>query len=116
MGDDYGALYPNSIITAGISPEAKIDAIKTNDDGQPLNEAENKKWLDYKKLGYCLAPTGRIYDVTVESLYVRIEKKLLKERKIFKGHMEDIYLNVLPATEAEIKRRGLKVPEKENHA
>lgn len=119
LGEDFGGLYPNTIITMGLSPEAKIDEIKMageyhlNKDkkeiftsyGYPLNEVENQKWLKYKKLGYCLTPLGRIYDGTKDSLYVRIEKKLLLQRKIFKGHMEDIYLNIIPNIKKELNNR-----------
>lgn len=107
MGEDFGGLYPNSMITMGISPEAKIDSILVNKDGDPLNEVENQKWLKYKKLGYCLTPMGRIYDVTTDGLYTRIEKKLLAERKIFKSHMEDIYLNQIPLIEQQINKLKL---------
>ena len=48
-----------------------------------------------------------IYDVSKDFLYTRIEKGLLTERKIFKGHMEDIYLNHIPRIENEIKKREI---------
>jgi len=105
IGEDYKALYPNAMITMGLSPEAKIDLIKTNNDGIPINEEENQKWLKYKKMGYALAPTGRIYDVTTDSLYTRIEKKLLSQRNIFQGHANDIYLNILPKLKNELNKR-----------
>ena len=119
LGEDYGALYPNSMITMGLSPEAKIDEIQmeghfeTNKDGKqvwfstgfPANESENQKWLKYRKLGYSLSPMGRIYKMDKDYLYVRIEKKLLAQRKVFKGHMEDIYLNIIPKLKKEINER-----------
>ncbi len=107
MGKDFKALYPNSIITCGLSPEAKIDSIKVNKQGFPLNDSEDKKWKYYKSLGYCLSPLGRIYDVTKDGLYPRIEKKLLAQRDIFQGHMSDIYLNIIPKIKEEIKNRQL---------
>jgi DNA polymerase elongation subunit (family B) len=103
MGEDYGGLYPNSMITMGLSPEAKVDTISVNTDGFPLNEIENQKWLNYKALGYSLSPMGRIYRKDKDYLYTRIEKKLLKQRKIFKGHMEDIYLKQIPLIEKQIE-------------
>lgn len=105
LGEDYGALYPNSIIAMGLSPEKKIDEIKVNEHGKPLNEKENQKWLKYKEMGYGLSPMGRIYDMSEDGLYIRIEKKLLAQRKIFRGHADDIYLNIVPKIEAEIKKR-----------
>ncbi|MCK9415720.1 hypothetical protein M0Q97_03555 [Candidatus Dojkabacteria bacterium] len=103
-GKDYGSLYPNSMITLGLSPEAKIDKILVDDDFNFINDNERQKWEKYKESGkYCLAPTGNIYDVSKDFLYTRIEKGLLNERKIFKGHMEDIYLNIIPKIENEIK-------------
>ena len=118
IGEDFKALYPNGMIAMGLSPEAKIDEIKMagefklNKDkqiwfstGYPLNEIENKKWLKYKKQGFGLSPMGRIYDMSKDFLYTRIEKKLLGQRGIFQGHMLDIYLKVIPKIEEEIKKR-----------
>lgn len=105
LGIDYGGLYPNGIITTGLTPENKIDSIKVNDDMYPLNETENQKWLKYKEMGYCLTPAGRIYDITKEGLYPRIEKKVLSQRKIFQGYMTDIYLEIIEKIENEIKTR-----------
>jgi len=51
---------------------------------------------------------GRIYDVSSDGLYVRIEKKLQQERGVYKKCKEDIYLRIMPALEEEMKRRGLK--------
>lgn len=109
MGIDYGALYPNSIITTGMSPEKKVDSIKVNDDMYPLNDTELEKWLKYKAQGCCLTPTGRIYDVKETGLYPRIEKKLLKQRKVFKGHMTHIYLNLTDLLELEIEKRKKQI-------
>lgn len=109
-GLDFNALYPFTIITVGLSPEMKVDSIEVNEDGFPANVIAQEKWNKYKSMGYCLSPMGRIYDVTTDGLYVRIEKKLQKERKIFKNHKEDIYINVIPMIEAEMLKRGMKVP------
>lgn len=106
MGIDFGALYPNCIIVGGLSPETRIDKILCNAEGYPLNEFELAKWYKYKDLGYTLTPMGNIYDGTNgDALYVRIEKKLLLQRSIFKGHMNNIYLEIIPKLEAEINRR-----------
>lgn len=104
-GEDFKALYPNSINSIGISPEKKIDSINVNPDGWPLTEKDARIWEGYKAQGFTLSPMGRIYDSREDGLYVRIEKKLLNQRQIFKGHAEDIYLNVVPKLEAEIKKR-----------
>lgn len=108
-GFDFGSLYPNSMITVGLSYESKIDSIQTNAEGKPLTLQDEIKWKKYKELGYCLAPKGRIYDVSKDFLFTRIEKKLLNERKIFKGFMTEIYLNIIPKIEEEIKNRKLCV-------
>ena len=105
MGEDFKALYPNSMITMGLSPEAKIDTILTDHNGYPINEEENTKWLKYKAMGYALSPLGRVYDVTKDSLYTRIEKKLLAQRNIFQGHANDIYLDIIPKLKKEINNR-----------
>jgi hypothetical protein len=63
IGIDYGALYPNSIITTGLSPEKKIDSITVNEDMYPATKQDEEKWLKYKAMGYCLTPYGRIYDI-----------------------------------------------------
>lgn len=107
-GFDFGSLYPNSMITVGCSPESKIDVLSCGEDGFPDNEIDRKKWEKYKALGYCLSPMGRVYDVSKDYLFTRIEKNLLGERKLYKGHMTDIYLDVLPKIEEELARRGLK--------
>lgn len=105
-GLDFSGLYPNSMITNGISPEKKIDFIKMNIEiGRPINESEEKKWLQYKELGYTLGPRGQIYDNTTDGVFVRVEKKLIAQRKIFKGHSTDIYLNIIPKIENLIKQK-----------
>ena len=108
-GYDYGSLYPNSMITSGISPESKVDVLKVNSDGWPYTPEDIAKWNEYKKLGYCLTPAGRVYRMDKDYLFTRIEKKLLAERGIFKGHMNNIYMDLQTKIEEEIKKRGLKV-------
>lgn len=94
-GYDFGSLYPNSMLTVGTSPEALIDEIEIDEKvGYPVKESEIKKWEKYKELGYCLSPMGRIYDVSKDFLFTRIEKKLLAERKIFKGHMFQLFKDI----------------------
>lgn len=107
-GFDYNALYPNTIITIGLSPEMKVDSIEVDEHGWPKTILDKQKWEAYKAKGkYCLSPMGRIYDVSKDGLYVRIEKKLQKERGVFKNCKENTYLEILPALEEEMKRRGL---------
>jgi len=110
MGEDFGSLYPNSMITMGLSPEAKIDTLQMNEDGFPATKEDEIKWQKYKKLGYGLSPMGRVYDMSKDFLYTRIEKKLLAQRKIFKGHIAKIYLDIIPRLEKEMERRGIKIP------
>lgn len=105
FGLDFKALYPNGMITMGLSPEAKIDILNVNEDGFPADYIEEQKWQKYKAMGYGLSPMGRVYDLNYDALYTRIEKKLLAQRGIFQGHMSDIYLKVIPKIEDEIKRR-----------
>jgi DNA polymerase elongation subunit (family B) len=108
FGVDFSSLYPSAINTIGISPEVKIDTIRINSNGRPLDLIEEQKWLKYKSMGCILSPKGRIYQTqNVNPLYPRIEKKLLKERKIFRGYMDDIYLNLIPKIENEIKNRNI---------
>lgn len=108
LGLDYSGLYPNTINTNGISPEKKVDFIKMDIDiGRPVNIAEELKWLEYKKLGFTLGPRGQVYDTNEDGIFVRVEKKLITKRKIFKGHAEDIYLNVIPKLEKLIKEKSL---------
>lgn len=102
-GFDFGSLYPNSMITVGCSPESKIDSLNVDELGFPCDEESKKKWQKYKSMGYCLSPMGRIYDVSKDYLYTRIEKKLLSERKIYKNHMTDLYLRVIPDISKRIK-------------
>lgn len=96
IGVDFSGLYPNSIITIGISPERKIDKITVDKNGIPVNDSEMNKWLSYKKQNCSLSPLGNVYSLANgDGLYVRIEKKLIKQRKVFKGHAEEIYLDIL---------------------
>ena len=104
-GEDYNSLYPNSLITCGISPEAYVDTISVGSDGFPNTEESRKKWEVYKSKGFCLAPTGSVYDKTSKSLYTMIEEDLLGERKLYKSFMTDIYLNIRPAIEKELAKR-----------
>lgn len=106
MGIDYNSLYPNSMISMFLSIENKLnDSIKTNELGRPINDFEMNKWLKYKSQGYCMTPLGRLYKRDENALFSFIEKKLLKERKIFKNVKEHIYLNIIPKIEEEIDKR-----------
>ena len=105
LGVDFSGLYPNSMITNDISPENKIDKLLMDNFGKPLNEKELKKWMEYKDMGFTLTPFGTIYNGKTDGVFVRVEKKLIKQRKIFKGHAEDLYLNVIPKIENLIKQK-----------
>jgi DNA polymerase elongation subunit (family B) len=109
-GLDFSGLYPNSMISMYLSPDGKVDSIEIDEDTwEPLNDREMQKWLKYKEMGYTLTPMGRIYDGTTDKLFVRIEKKLIAQRKIFKGHAEDIYLNITPKLEKLIAKKKLEL-------
>lgn len=100
-GYDFASLYPNSMLTIGTSPEALIDEIEVDESlGYPVKPSEVAKWEKYKKLGYCLSPMGRIYDVSKDFLFTRIEKKLLAERKVFKGHMFQLFKDIQAVKES----------------
>jgi DNA polymerase elongation subunit (family B) len=110
FGIDYGALYPNAMITLGLSPEAKVDKIKTDKNTfLPIDKENQDKWDFYIKKGYCVSPTGTVYDVSKDYLFTTIEKGLLAERKVFKGYMTDIDLNILTKIEQEIELRENKL-------
>ena len=94
MGIDFNALYPNAMITLGLSPEAKVDVIDVDELGRPSTEEAKIKWAKYKSMGFCLTPTGRIYDIREKKLFTVIEENLLNERKQYKNIKNDIYLNV----------------------
>ncbi len=110
IGCDYSALYPNTMLTYGITPERYVDSIRINEQTkQPLNENELQKWLRYKNQNCILTPTGRIYaknnDKNIEEygLYLKIEKRKQDERAIFKKVKQNIYLNVLDKIEEKLK-------------
>lgn len=106
-GLDFSGLYPNSMITCGISPERKVDSIKV-DNGRPLTIQDELTWKKYKDNGnYILAPTGRIYDNTTDGIFVKIEKKLINERQVFKGHKNELYLDLVPYLEQKIKEKSI---------
>lgn len=103
MGVDFSGLYPNSIITCGLSPENKVDSIKVID-GKPATISDEMKWNKYREAGnYILAPTGRIYNNQSDGIFVQIEKELINERAIYKGFVNDLYLNVQTKIENRIK-------------
>lgn len=104
MGIDFNALYPNAMISLGLSPEAKIDVIDVDDFGRPIDEENMQRWLKYKEMGFCLAPTGRIYDIREKKLFTVIEENLLNERKHYKNIKNDIYLNVSTKIEDMIQK------------
>jgi DNA polymerase elongation subunit (family B) len=109
-GLDFSGLYPNSMISMYLSPDGKVDSVIVDENtNRPINDAEMQKWLRYKDMGYTLTPMGRIYDGTTDKLFVRIEKKLIAQRKIFKGHAEDIYLNVTPKLEKLMETKKLQL-------
>ena len=106
MGLDFSSLYPNSIITNGLSPEKYIDSVEMDPDNLgKVSDKDLQKWLKYKNLGFSLTPIGNIYDTREEGLYVRIEKALIGKRKVFKNYAADIYLNILTKIENEISKR-----------
>jgi DNA polymerase elongation subunit (family B) len=101
-GWDYKALYPNSMITNGLTPENRVDKLAVSSKAGDVdivitNEPDKLKWDAYKKLGYCITVMGNIYKMIkgVDGLYVRIEKKLLGQRNIFKEHGAEIYLDFM---------------------
>jgi DNA polymerase elongation subunit (family B) len=109
MGEDFGSLYPNTMITLGLSPEAKVDKVIVDQNTfLPIDKENQEKWDFYIKKGYCIAPTGTVYDVSKDYLYTEIEKGLLSERKVFKGYMTDIDLKILPKIEQEIIKRKIE--------
>lgn len=104
LGVDFSGLYPNSIITNGISPEKKVDVLEMNEElCEPTNDVDKRKWAEYKKMGFTLTPRGTVYDSREDGLFVTIEKKLIAKRKVFKGYAEDIYLDILPSLENRLK-------------
>lgn len=109
FGIDFSGLYPNAMITVGLSPDAKVDTIKTIA-GKPATPEDQYTWDNYKKQGFSMSPEGRIYRMDKDYLYTRIEKKVLKQRKIFRGYEDDIFLNIKTEIEKEIKSRGLEIP------
>lgn len=109
FGIDFSGLYPNAMITVGLSPDAKVDTIKTIN-GRPATPEDQFTWDNYKKQGFSMSPEGRIYRMDKDYLYTRIEKKVLKQRKIFRGYEDDIFLNIKTLFENEIKSRGLEIP------
>lgn len=109
FGIDFSGLYPNAMITVGLSPDAKVDTIKTLN-GRPATPEDQFTWDNYKKQGFSMSPEGRIYRMDKDYLYTRIEKKVLKQRKIFRGYEDDIFLNIKTLFENEIKSRGLEIP------
>lgn len=107
VGIDFSSLYPNSIITCGISPERKVDSIETVN-GKPKTLKDEMVWQKYAESGnYILSPMGRIYENSTDGLYVEIEKRLIAERSVFTGYKDDIYINIIPRLENEITKRGL---------
>lgn len=107
MGIDAKSLYPNVIITMGLSPEAKVYAVVVDEMGIPVGHTDMEIWLKYKATGHTLTPLGRIYKNDKIYLYPRIELKLLKQRALFSSHQEDIYLNRKKQIIDELKRRGV---------
>lgn len=106
MGEDFGSLYPSSMISCYLSFDTKVpDKIIMDEFGHPINKAQQEKFDRYKAEGCCITPMGRIYKADGVNVYTSCEKNLLAERKVFKKAKEDIYLNIIPSIEKEIKRR-----------
>ena len=106
MGLDFSSLYPNSIITNGLSPEKFIDKVEMdpNNIGK-VSEKDLHKWLKYENLGFTLTPVGNIYDTREEGLYVKIEKGLIGKRKVFKNYASNIYLEILTKLDDELTKK-----------
>jgi len=93
---DFNSLYPNSMISGYLSVETKFpDTIETVD-GIPKDKHNEDKFNKYINSGYSVTPMGRIYKTDPENLVGSIEEDLLKERKIYRNAMDDIYLNIIP--------------------
>lgn len=110
IGVDYSALYPNEILTYGISPERYVDTIKINEvTKRPLNVTEEQKWFMYKQQNCILSPTGRIYSknnaqgIEEYGLYPKIEERKQVERGIFKNIKKKIYLDILTKIDDKLK-------------
>lgn len=109
MGEDFGSLYPNSMISCYLSFDNKVpDTIMMDDSGHPINEFNQKKFDKYRAENCCITPMGRIYKRDDNNIYTSIEKGLLKQRKEFKKPKEDLYLNIIPMIQQEIASRKNK--------
>lgn len=105
-GYDFSGLYPNGMITCGLSTEKKVDFINVDELGKPLHIQDTITWQKYADTGnYILAPTGRIYDKSTDGIFVEIEKELINERQIYKGHKATIYLEHITKLENLIKQK-----------
>lgn len=102
-GIDFSGLYPNSIITNGISPEKKIDKIQTVN-GRPKTQQDLDKWLKYKAMGFTLTPNGVIYDTNEDGLFVTIEKELIAQRGVYKGYANEIYINLTAQIDKQLEK------------
>lgn len=102
-GLDFSGLYPNSINTCGLSPELKIDSINVDKLGRPKTQQDELVFNKYIKQNCLVTPNGRVYSKDSEGLFPSIEKDLINERKIFKGHVADIYLNLSTRIKNRIK-------------
>lgn len=95
---DAKSLYPSTMMTYDISPENYIGKCKASE----VDMLRKRGFFVSDKLSvYKLVPGG--------GSFKRLESKLMKERKIYKSAMLDIWDRILPMLEKEGKRRGIEL-------
>lgn len=96
---DFSALYPRVIQSHNISFENYVGKIKSKAHGDELTAQ-----------GYYVSVNGNYYKNDRDYTLKLLETKLLKERYDYKELMSETFLKALPPIEAEMAKRGLKIP------
>ena len=103
-GVDAKSLYPSSGITMRVSPDAFAGTCKDSD--IPI----------LRKNGFIVTHNNNVYKRDKEYLFTKIWKGLRTERDLYKKDcMMVIYLQYLPAIEAEAEKRGIKLKSINDH-
>lgn len=96
--EDFSALYPRIIQSYNISFDNLIGVAK--------NEEEKQRYI---KEGYFVSVNNNVYKNDKPYTLKRLQTKLLSGRYDYKDLQFEVYLNIIPILDEELKRRNITI-------